>query len=41
MVWRNCILCLLAVADIFVNGTLGPQPVGNAIHGGVGLRINY
>jgi len=29
------------VADIFVNGTLGPQPVGNTIHGGVGLRINY
>ncbi|MEA2915215.1 MAG: hypothetical protein QOJ15_7296, partial [Bradyrhizobium sp.] len=21
--------------------TLGPQPVGNTIHGGVGLRINY
>ncbi len=29
------------VADIFVNGTLGPQPVGNTVHGGVGLRINY
>jgi hypothetical protein len=29
------------VADIFVDGTLGPQPVGNTIHGGVGLRINY
>ena len=29
------------VADVFVNGTLGPQPVGNTIHGGVGLRINY
>ena len=29
------------VADLFVNGTLGPQPVGNTIHGGVGLRINY
>jgi hypothetical protein len=29
------------VADIFVNGTLGPQPVGNTIHGGVGLRVNY
>jgi hypothetical protein len=29
------------VADLFVNGTLGPQPVGNTIHGGVGFRINY
>ena len=29
------------VADVFVNGTLGPQPVGNTIHGGVGLRIDY
>jgi hypothetical protein len=29
------------VADLFVNGTLGPQPVGNTIHGGLGLRINY
>ena len=29
------------VADLFVNGTLGPQPVGNTVHGGVGLRINY
>jgi hypothetical protein len=29
------------VADLFVDGTLGPQPVGNTIHGGVGLRINY
>jgi hypothetical protein len=29
------------VADLFVNGTLGPQPVGNTIHGGVGLRANY
>jgi hypothetical protein len=29
------------VADVFVNGTVGPQPVGNTIHGGVGLRINY
>jgi len=29
------------VADIFVNGTLGPQPVGNTIHGGLGLRVNY
>ena len=29
------------VADLFVNGTLGPQPVGNTIHGGVGLRVSY
>jgi hypothetical protein len=29
------------VADLFVNGTLGPQPVGNTLHGGVGLRVNY
>jgi hypothetical protein len=29
------------VADLFVDGTLGPQPVGNTIHGGVGLRFNY
>jgi len=29
------------VADLFVNGTLGPQPVGNTIHGGVGLRVHY
>jgi hypothetical protein len=29
------------VADLFVNGTLGPQPVGNTVHGGIGLRINY
>jgi hypothetical protein len=29
------------VADLFVDGTLGPQPVGNTIHGGVGLRLNY
>jgi hypothetical protein len=28
-------------ADLFVDGTLGPQPVGNTIHGGVGLRLNY
>jgi hypothetical protein len=26
---------------LFANGTLGPQPVGNTIHGGVGLRVNY
>ena len=25
------------VVDLFANGTLGPQPVGNTIHGGVGL----
>jgi hypothetical protein len=29
------------VADIFVDGTLGPQPVGNTIHGGIGLRVNF
>lgn len=29
------------VVDLFANGTLGPQPVGNTIHGGVGLRVNY
>ena len=28
-------------ADLFMDGTLGPQPVGNTIHGGVGLRLNY
>jgi hypothetical protein len=29
------------IADLFVNGTAGPQPVGNTLHGGVGLRITY
>jgi hypothetical protein len=29
------------VADLFLNGTAGPQPVGNTLHGGVGLRVNY
>ena len=29
------------VADVFVNGTAGPQPVGYTAHGGVGLRVNY
>ncbi len=29
------------IADLFVNGTLGPQPVGNTIHGGLGLRVHY
>jgi len=29
------------VADLFVNGTIGPQPVGNTLHGGIGLRVNY
>jgi hypothetical protein len=28
-------------ADLFVDGTLGPQPVGNTLHGGVGLRVSY
>lgn len=27
--------------DLFVDGTLAPQPVGNTIHGGVGLRVNF
>ncbi len=27
------------VANLFLNGTAGPQPVGNTLHGGVGLRI--
>lgn len=27
--------------DLFANGTLGPEPVGNTVHGGVGLRANY
>ena len=27
--------------QMITNGTAGPQPVGNTIHGGVGLRINY
>lgn len=29
------------IADLFLNGTAGPQPVGNTLHGGVGLRITY
>ena len=29
------------IADLFLNGTAGPQPVGNTIHGGLGLRISY
>jgi hypothetical protein len=29
------------VADLFLNGTAGPQPVGNTLHGGLGLRISY
>jgi len=29
------------VADLFLNGTAGPQPVGNTLHGGVGLRISH
>jgi hypothetical protein len=28
-------------ADVFVDGTLGPYPVGNTVHGGIGLRVNY
>jgi hypothetical protein len=29
------------VADLFLNGTAGPQPVGNTLHGGMGLRVSY
>ena len=29
------------VTDLFVNGTVGPNPVGNTIHGGVGLRVSF
>jgi hypothetical protein len=29
------------VADLFLNGTAGPQPVGNTLHGGLGLRVSY
>jgi hypothetical protein len=29
------------VADLFLNGTAGPQPIGNTLHGGIGLRISY
>src|SRR5882724_9099247 len=29
------------VADLFLNGTAGPHPIGNTVHGGVGLRISY
>jgi hypothetical protein len=29
------------VADLFLNGTAGPQPVGNTLHGGIGLRVSY
>jgi hypothetical protein len=28
-------------ADLFLNGTAGPQPVGNTLHGGLGLRVAY
>jgi hypothetical protein len=27
--------------DLFADGTLGAQPVGNTVHGGVGLRFSY
>ena len=27
--------------EAWLNGTLGPQPVGNTLHGGIGLRVNY
>jgi hypothetical protein len=29
------------VVDLFLNGTAGPQPVGNTLHGGAGLRVNF
>jgi hypothetical protein len=29
------------VGDVFVNGTVGPTPVGNTVHGGAGLRLNF
>jgi hypothetical protein len=29
------------IGDVFVNGTVGPTPVGNTVHGGVGLRLNF
>jgi hypothetical protein len=29
------------VTDLFINGTAGPNPVGNTIHGGVGLRVSF
>jgi hypothetical protein len=29
------------VGDLFVNGTIGPSPVGNTVHGGAGLRLNF
>jgi hypothetical protein len=28
-------------ADLFLDGTAGPQPVGNTIHGGIGIRASY
>jgi hypothetical protein len=29
------------IIDIFALTTLGPQPVGNTIHGGLGLRYLF
>lgn len=29
------------VADVFADGTLGPRPVGNTLHGGLGLRYAF
>ncbi|MBI5261125.1 MAG: hypothetical protein HY852_04830 [Bradyrhizobium sp.] len=29
------------IVDLFANGTVGPHPVGNTVHGGIGLRIKY
>jgi hypothetical protein len=29
------------ITDLFIDGTVGPNPVGNTIHGGVGLRFSF
>ena len=29
------------VIDAFANGTLGAKPVGNSVHGGAGVRVNF
>ena len=29
------------IVDAFVDGTLGPRPVGNTAHGGLGLRLGF
>jgi uncharacterized membrane protein len=30
-----------SVIDVFANGTVGPKPIGNSVHVGGGLRINF